>query len=350
MTAKLDLKNKIINGAMDFWQRGASAVTVSNSYTADRWAFVKSMATSTFTVGRSTDIPTTAFGQASLWVRCQAAQASVASSEYAYIEQRIEGNILRTFASKKMVLKFWVKSSVAGTYSVAFKNSASSKTLTKTYTINSANTWEQKTIRMQHDASGTWAYDTGIGLRVYFTLCAGTSQIISAGSWQNGDFAGAIGQANFASTLSNDFLLTDVVMVEDNDGQTRNPDFMYAGRTYFEELALCRRYFSKSFRQDIAAANNLTILEDAVPGLGTYSTSASFNTFGIVFPQVMRIPPSVTYYNPFSATLNTFAISGAGANAISAYTVSTYSITFRNNAAVSSGGQVNVCYTADAEL
>ncbi len=175
MSVKLDLRNKLINGSLDYWQRNTSFAAVANStYTADRWTYLKS-GTMVHTVSRSSDVPSSAFGQYSLLADCTTAQASIGAGNYVTIEQRIEGNVLRSFKGKKLVLVFWVKSTKTGIFCMSFRNSATNRSLIKEYTVSASNTWEKKTIRFEHDPTGAWLYDTGVGMRVDFVIAAGST-------------------------------------------------------------------------------------------------------------------------------------------------------------------------------
>jgi hypothetical protein len=261
MAIKLDLKNKAMNGAMDFWQRGTSFAAIANgTYAADRWVYSKT-GTMVHTVSQSADVASDAFGVYSLLSTPTTAQAVLGTSDSISIAQRIEGNVLRTFKGKKMVLRFKVKAFKTGVYSLAIKNNANDRTLIKEYTVNVSDTWETKTVRFTHDSSGTWLYDTGIGMRVNFTIAAGASLRTSPDVWTNGNFYGSTNQVNGVDSLSNTFSLSDVTLVEDNEGQTRDPAFQYAGRDYFEELQLCQRYYETNTENGTAIGSATTIGE-----------------------------------------------------------------------------------------
>jgi hypothetical protein len=80
---------------------------------------------------------------------------------YLYSKQRIEGYNIADLAwgtanAKTVTISFWVKSSLTGTFGGAFKNNASNRDYPFTYTISSANTWEQKSITLPGDTTGTW--------------------------------------------------------------------------------------------------------------------------------------------------------------------------------------------------
>lgn len=293
---KLDLNNKIINGAMDFWQRNTSSGLLStnnvNTYTADRWFFNKT-STSNWQVTRSTDVPSSAMGQYSLYIENQTASASVSAGDYAILEQRIEGNVLRTFKDKKMVLKFWVKSSKIGAYYVSLRNNANNRVLVSKYTVSVANTWEQKTIRVTHDSTGSWLYDSGVGIKVAFSLVSGSTFFASqVDTWNSGLALAYSDQVNFADVIGNDFYLTDVCFVEDNEGRTRTPDFTYAGRDVFEELSLCQRYYNKSYELNTAPATATSVNEYVFWCPTAVSTRCYFN-----YPVPMRTFPILSFWS-----------------------------------------------------
>lgn len=244
MTVKLDLKNKIINGSFDYWQRNTSfAAIANNAYHADRFHYAKAGAM-VHTVARSTDVPSSSTSVYSLLATTTTIDAAIAATDFVCVLQHIEGNVLRSFEGKKMVMTFWVKAFKTGTYCVSVRNGNATRSLVLEYTINASNTWEKKTVRFTHDTTGTWDYTTGIGLTACFVIASGSTFNTTANTWQNGQFFATANQVNGVDSVSNTFQLADICMVEDNEGQTRTPDFMYAGRDVFEEMQLCMRYFN----------------------------------------------------------------------------------------------------------
>jgi hypothetical protein len=309
MTAKLDLKNKIINGSFDFWQRGTSFASATNTqYTADRWAYGK-VGSAVHTISRSSDIPATGFSLSSLLMTCTTAQASMGASDQFGIQQRIEGSVLRTFKDKKMVMSFWVKASKIGQYSVSFFNALGTRGNAISYTITSANTWEKKTIRVTFDSTGTWNYDSSLGMYVWFPIAVGSSLQGPTG-WSNTVAVAVSGQVNLCDTVGATFQLADIVFVEDNDGQTRNPNFTFAGRDYMEEYQLCMRYFEKS--TDIG-----TLVNAGAPtggrqhGSTNTFTSATYQTSNVEFLVVKRVAPTVQTYDG-AGSPNAFSLLSAG--------------------------------------
>lgn len=291
MAVKLDLKNKIINGSLDYWQRNITFTSIVNDqYFADRFHYIKS-GTMVHNISRSTDVPSTAFGIYSMLVDCTTAQASILAGSYAGVLQHIEGNMLRSFKGKKMVLNFWVKATQTGTYCVALRNGTSTKTYVMEYIINTTNTWEKKTLRFTHDTSGTWSYDNEKGLTVVWTIACGSTFQTTANTWVNGNFLATNNQVNGVSSTDNNFQLSDICLVEDNEGQTRNPEFTLAGRDIFEELQLCQRYYETRFHFSVIIATISSRKESipffvpkratpAIAGMGAYgSEQITLNNF-----------------------------------------------------------------------
>lgn len=343
---KLNLNNKLINGAFDFWQRGTSFVAITNnSYLSDRFLYTKT-GTMVHTASQSSDVPSDAFGAFSALLTPTTAQAVLGVSDVSSIAQRIEGNVLRTFKSKKMVLTFKVKAFKVGIHSVAFRNNAQDRSLIKEYTVLASNVWETKTIRFTHDASGTWLYNTGIGMRVNFTLAAGTSLRTSADTWQTGNFMASTNQVNSVDSLSNTFRLADVCLVEDNEGQTRNPDFMYAGRDYFEELNLCQRYYEKSYDLNDAPG---TITSVGSRCITIWTAGINSLMLNVEYKAVKRVSPAVVVYNRSTGAANSCDTNG-GADTPSIQNYGTSSIHIGAGNTALSRRTANPHFTADAEL
>jgi len=248
-----ELKNRIINGAMVIDQRNAGAsvtITTGVDYVVDRF-FGQGSITSKFTAQQSSTTPT-GFNNSLLLTSSAATTPGV--SDYYYFAQRIEGlNVYDlawgTASAATVTLSFWVRSSLTGTFSGAFLNSAVNRSYAFTYTINSANTWEQKSVTIAGDTSGTWLTTNGIGITIRFALGAGSSFLQSANSWGTGNVVGATGTTQWISTSGATFYITGVQLEK---GSTAT-SFDY--RPYGTELSLCQRYLPAF--NFVSGSNNL---------------------------------------------------------------------------------------------
>ena len=276
-------KNRIINGAMVIDQRnaGASVTPGTNSYTVDRW-IVNNAASSKLTAQQSSTAPT-GFTNSLLVTSTSAYTPS--SVEPFYISQRVEGFNFSDLAwgtanAKTVTLSFWVRSSLTGTFSGSFQNSATDYSYPYTYTISSANTFEYKTVTISPPTAGTWVGGTnGIGVRLYFSMGAGSTYQGTAGSWSANDYRGATGETQVVATSGATFYITGVQL---EVGSTAT-SFDY--RPYGTELALCQRYCLKycgnTAQEDV---NTATVI-------GFNATSA----YGAILTVVpMRTSPSIS--------------------------------------------------------
>lgn len=158
-TQTYGMKNRIINGDMRIDQRNAGAsVTAGSAYTLDRWNVDRVWSGSTVTIQQSSTAPA---GFTNSMIATVSTGAAVASASYFSIQQFIEGYNVADLdfgkaTAQSFTVSFWVRSSVTGTYGVGFRNSAFDSSYWTTYTINSANTWEQKYVTITAPTSGTW--------------------------------------------------------------------------------------------------------------------------------------------------------------------------------------------------
>ena len=244
----MGFKNRIINGGMVIDQRNAGAtVNASTAYPVDRFYQIM-VGGGVLTSQRSTTAP--AGFTNSLLATVTTADASIASGDYYGIGHRIEGFNCAdlawgTASAQSVSLSFWVRSSVTGTYSVAFYNSAGTRSYIATYTINSANTFEYKTITISGDTSGTWLTDNGIGLIVYFDLGSGSGSYGTAGAWAAGNSLRTSGSVNLIATNGATFYITGVQLEKGSVATS------FDQRAYGTELALCQRYY-----QNIICSSN----------------------------------------------------------------------------------------------
>ena len=330
-------KNRIINGAMVIDQRNAGAsVTASGNYTLDRWIDHEDT-DGAYTVQQVTTAP--AGFSYSMKATVTTADTSIGASQNALISQYIEGyNVadlgFGTANAQTVTLSFWVNSSVTGTFSGSLQNSASNRSYPFNYTISTANTWEQKSVTIAGDTSGTWLTTNGIGLKVWFALSAGSSIVTTAGAWTAGAYYGATGQANWMGTLSNTFYLTGVQLEK---GSTAT-SFDY--RPYGTELALCQRYFQRNvfdndsypFSAGYAYANNtvaaylpLAVSMRATPTAaivvnmsirGSGLTNQNLSSLGTIYQGLQGVS-AVLFCNPTTSgtsltTANTYVLCNQG--------------------------------------
>jgi hypothetical protein len=234
-------RNRIINGDMRISQRGTSFATLdpaSDTYTLDRWAFKGTGTAGRATISQDTDVPNNTF-ISTLKAVVTTADSSIASGDGAWISHNIEGFNVRDLIGNTFTLSFWVKSPKTGIHCVAFGNSASNRSFVSEYTVNSANTWEQKSVTVAGGliTAGTWDWTNGKGLSVNFALIVGSTFQTTAGTWQTGNFFGTSNQVNVFDSLANNFLLGGVQL---EPGTVATP---FERRSYGQELALCQRYF-----------------------------------------------------------------------------------------------------------
>ncbi len=241
-------RNRIINGGMVIDQRNAGAsVTINSStgaYTLDRWEGRGEASQGVYTMQQSSTAPT-GFNK-SLLVTVTTADSSLASGDNYYFRQIVEGfNIADlgwgTASAQTVTLSFWVRSSLTGTFGGAITNaSTSTRAYGFTYTISSANTWEQKTITITGDTTGTWNTDNSGGMFINFSLGANADRQTTANTWSaisSVIISGATGEGSIIGTNGATFYITGVQL---EVGSTATP---FERRMYGNELALCQRYY-----------------------------------------------------------------------------------------------------------
>ena len=254
-------RNLIINGAMNVAQRGTSLAIVhdgtSNGYTCDRWLLQEvqhDQLEGTLAQVAVTDLPE--FNNALKWTTTEP-ESAIAANEDINICQKIEAQNCQRLAfglsgANKTTLSFYVKSSVTGTYGVNFYKADSagdltSKNFTSTYTINSANTWEKKTIAVVADTSSSGAIvdDTGEGIRISWFLGTGsdfTSQNTSTAwtDYANSGWAYGHAQNGVATTDNATWFLAGVQL---EVGEAATP---FEHKTFAQDLAESQRYYYKT--------------------------------------------------------------------------------------------------------
>ena len=304
-------KSRIINGAMVIDQRnaGASVAFASgvNTYALDRW-YIDNATDGAFTIEQVEDAPAGLYQSAKLTVTT--ADASIGATQDAVIQQRIEGlNVtdlnFGTASASTVTLSFWVKSSLTGSFGGSLMNSAYTRAYPFGFTISAANTWEQKTVTIAGDTSGTWLYTNGVGMRVSFSMAAGSSYSGTANAWASTLLFQPTGSTNVIGTNGATFYITGVQLEK---GSTAT-SFDY--RPYGTELALCQRYAY------VISGNTQPI------GAGYNRSTTIAYVYGSL-PVAMRIAPSLTSSNSTGYFALEYGTSGSALGAtIALYQAST---------------------------
>ena len=274
-------KNRIINGAMVIDQRNAGAsvsVTTDGQYVVDRFD-VKSSVSSKLTAQQNAGSVTTPTGFNNYLGLTSTSAYSVSASDYFYLEQRIEAYNVNDLAwgtanAKTVNLSFWVYSSLTGTFGGSIFNGGANRSYPYIYTITSANTWQQISVTIPGDTSGTWSGTNGIGMLVTFGLGVGSTGSGTAGAWAGALYRSATGATSVVGTNGATFYITGVQL---EAGSTAT-SFDY--RPYGTELALCQRYY-------------VQIVKGSAGGLASASSYNSTRADGLMpLPVPMRSTPS----------------------------------------------------------
>ena len=271
-------KNRIINGAMVIDQRnaGASVTPTDTAYGLDRWSFRLTQA-SKFTTQQNAGAVTPPAGYTNYLGVTSSSAYSVVASDFFTLVQYIEGyNVADlgwgTANAQTVTLSFWVRSSLTGTFGGSFNSTNNGRSYPFTYTISSANTWEQKTVTVAGDTSGTWETTNTRGMGVRFNLGAGSTYSGTANTWSSASYFAPTGAVSVVGTSGATFYITGVQLEK---GSTAT-SFDY--RPYGTELNLCQRYYWSS---------PITVANQAIETIST--TSGAPITQPVAFIPPMRI-------------------------------------------------------------
>jgi hypothetical protein len=297
-------KNKIYNASMLIAQRGTSFTGISGTtavYTVDRWS-VNPQNLGTVTATQETTVPTGAGVAQSLKLACTTADAAPSANTRLRLIHRLEGFDVQdldygTASAKPLTLSFWVQSSKTGTYIVEFwtRQPSPEKTISTTYTITTANTWQQVKITIPGDTVTNIANDNGSRFDVYFWLASGsdyTSGTLNT-SWNTSVTANrAVGQVNWADSATATFYIT-AVQLEIGSVATA---FQTMTGTIQGELAACQRYYYRQTAGSVYAWLAYGGCQNTTNG-----------QVGLVLPVQMRVVPTALEYANVRITDSSYA-------------------------------------------
>ena len=342
----LSNRNLIINGAMQVAQRATqvTSVTTGGYKTCDRYYYtINSLGT--WTIDQATDAPE-GFAK-SFKLTCTTADATPAATDYAFIQQSIEAQNLQhlkygTSNAENLILSFWVKSNKTGNASlecVQFDNTL--KQFTTSYTINSADTWEYKTITIPGDSAGVINDDNDVGITIAWWLNSGSNYTSGThnATWETADNTNRNATNLGVGGATSDYFAITGVQLELGDVATP-----FEHRSFADELQKCHRYFEKSY--DI----------DTTPGTNAGTTSSVEDFYispnapaRIRFSVSKRVAPSIVVYDP-AGNSGRYAINLNTNNAVPLAVDNTGNSGFKLFTNATAQSRATFHWTAEAEL
>lgn len=176
-----------------------------------------------------------------------------------------------TANARPITISFWVKCSITGTFALSLRNDAGNYSYVTTYTINAANTWEQKSVTIAGPTAGTWLVDYNTGIELCFDHGTGSSfQTANTDTWQAGSYFATTTSAKLSQNASATWNITGV-QIEVGSVATE-----WEVRPHCLELYMCRYYLQPLL---------------GIQGGGNGTTSIETT---VVFPQPMRTTPSAS--------------------------------------------------------
>ena len=276
----LSNRNLIINGAMQVAQRGTSysGSSFAGYFTVDRFR-LDTNSSGTLTTSQDSDAPV-GFGS-SYKIDCT---VSDASPDYTSFYTQLEGQDVQSIGkgtadAKEVTVSFWVKTNLVGTYPLNLRDVDNNRWCYLSYEVDTAGTWEYKTVTFPADTTGSLDNDASNSLTLEWWFSAGASYTgtTPTSSWVTRDDnkRADLLTVNMGSSTSNYINITGVQL---EVGDTATP---FEHRSYGDELARCQRYFFMLASGD----------EQSMP-TGSYYSS-TLVTMPVQFPVTMRSAPSL---------------------------------------------------------
>ena len=293
-------RNRIINGDMQIDQRNSGSVWPKDTaYTVDRWQYQNSYADNVTVQQNLNSIAPPPGYNNYLGIQVNSAYTP-GTNEIFNFKQAIEGFTLSDIDigsenAKPITVSFWVRSSLTGTFSVAFlcvgdtTLSQLNSSYVHNYTISSANTWEYKSFTVSPNTITIPNKTNGQAFQIRFPIgndLSSTSRVTSTLDTWIGEGANFFGSTNDTQLISNagaTFYFTGVQL------EVGSIATEFERRFYGTELALCQRYY-QIFKHRI---------EDDAAGDGKIFFG------GASFPTQMRTTPTATTSYTASNLVNT---------------------------------------------
>ncbi len=311
-------KNWLLNPRFDVSQEDPStsetliaAATTGSRYVCDNVEiFLTNAATGTVGTSRTTSVPSAFPSGFAVETRQDTLTWTVAAGDNWYISMYIEGFDYQALHGNDVALSFWVYSDVSGVKSVSFTDGSNARSYVADYTINSASTWEYKTITLTMDtAAGSWAFGETLGLNVRWGITSGsTFRTGTTNTWQAGNYIASNSLVD-TTTVNDEFRIFQPKL-ELGSSAT---DFDKTALSYNETLEWAQRYYEKSY--DIGTgAGTATALGCCSLILPRNRTTSAFTMFSQNYEVRKRTTPAVTVYSTLGA-VNSATVAGVSRSA-----------------------------------
>ena len=290
-------RNLIINGAQIVSQRQTSKTNFSNGdFVTDRWQHFTNGFGSSGTVVDGEQVPDAPDGfKKSMKITVTTAGGLDSADNYGALGQKFEHqNISQFLDSDSVTVSFYVKSSLATTYAVILERrnvntGTTGDVYVANYTINSANTWERKTITIPTNSTQASGDDNGYGATLIFVqdLKSGGSRDDASLGWNNSTTTIQINSAATDNGFFDSANTWQITGVQLEVGSVATP---FEHRSYGEELNLCRRYLIQTEHYGSSTTARLY-----TSSTGSVTSTNSWVLLNIQLPNEMRATPSIKY-------------------------------------------------------
>ena len=265
----LSNRNLIINGAMQVAQRGTSAVAIGapNFPSIDRFKCYKQSDGGTITTEQSAEAPDGFYYSMKATVTSADATPTGVNSISYWVEGSDAQHLgFGTASAQTCTISFWVKSSIAGTYSVVIQDNDYVVSYVAEYSISSPNSWEQKTVTFAGPTTGSWGKTSATsGVRIWWDMgSSDDSSTSTVNQWAERGFR-STSSVRLIETSGATWQITGV-QLEVGDQSTP-----FEHRSYSDEIQRCQRYYEEVYvwQQGHASAANQFVANST----GTYKVT-----------------------------------------------------------------------------
>ena len=283
VTKTAETYNRVVNGAMQHSQElGDSGSSSTGAYIADQWA--SNLAGPVGAGAARLSNVVSKYGSTTrIYFNVPTAKPSLAAGDIMAFIQHIEGIRLAdlqwgTAQAKQIVVRFTVRTAVAGIFCLSVRNGAANRTWLGSFNVSAAGVDTEITMVVPGDTTGTWAKDNTLGMYFGIAYACGTTLGSGVAGWQAGNQVAIAGMTNGASVIGQSHL-ADVSLYLDPDATGKAPPWQMPN--YADELRACQRYWEVTGMTVVTQASNQPYF-NTTWYMAEKRVSPAFATFGAV--------------------------------------------------------------------